>query len=377
MNIIEKPKFIKVKGVKSPYNDFTYEVMTKGEVTRLLLFSNDYKKVLMIKQYRPGIDEEVWEFPAGYQEKDLSPEENVLKELKEETGYEKEDILDLTLLTSGYESPGVSDCKENIFYARLKKDAKKKKNELEENEIILEQRFFEVEEALEVLEGKGIKSAFSLLKFMKIKREKIAIFGGTFNPITIAHIRLAMRALEEQNLDRIIFEPVNDKYRFKEDILSYKERVKLIEMAIKDSGESRIEVGNFEGNSLFQPNTIDTLKYYREKYPLGEIYFICGSDNLEFLAGLKDYRPWSGAEEILGEFKLITLQREDENIYKNIIMNSDLLLKYRNNIKIIYELNENNISATKVRYAIKSGMSIFGLVTANVEKYIKENKLYL
>lgn len=165
--IIKEPKFVKIKGVPSPYGDFLFELVDRPKVTRVLLFNEDYSKVLLIKQYRPGVGKEIYEFPAGLLEPELTPEENMFKELKEETGYSKDQVEDVNLITTGYSSPGFTNEFEYIFAAKIKKGANAGIRKLEDNEHITDQDFYALDEAEKLLENVGIKSAYSLLKWRR------------------------------------------------------------------------------------------------------------------------------------------------------------------------------------------------------------------
>ncbi len=46
-----------------------------------------------------------------------------------------------------------------------------------------------------------------------MNRKKIGFFGGCFNPVTIAHINLIKKAIEECSLDEVYFVPMNDYYK--------------------------------------------------------------------------------------------------------------------------------------------------------------------
>jgi ADP-ribose pyrophosphatase len=63
-------------------------------------------RILMVKQFRKPMEEAYLELPAGKLEKNLTPEENALKELEEETGYR---CRNLRFLGAFATSPGYSD----------------------------------------------------------------------------------------------------------------------------------------------------------------------------------------------------------------------------------------------------------------------------
>ena len=136
----------------------------------------------------------------------------------------------------------------------------------------------------------------------------------------------------------------------------------------------KIVIGNFETSKLIQPNTIDTLEYYKQEYGWCEIYFICGSDNLRDMCG---ENAWANYVRILSDFNVICIQRDNDNVYQNIILKNKYMLQYKNNIHVIHENVVNNVSASAVRNLVRAGMSIKYIVPEEVEQYIKDNKLYI
>ncbi len=46
-----------------------------------------------------------------------------------------------------------------------------------------------------------------------MNKKKLGFFGGSFNPVTIAHINLIKKAIKEFNLDKVYFIPMNDYYK--------------------------------------------------------------------------------------------------------------------------------------------------------------------
>ena len=117
--------------------------------------------------------------------------------------------------------------------------------------------------------------------------KKTGILGGTFNPIHMAHLIIAEIALEEAELDEILFIPSGCSYlKDAADILPAKERIHMTGLAIEDNPKfalSTIETDR-EGNSY----TCDTLLELRERYPDQENYLIVGADNLFTMEEWKD-----------------------------------------------------------------------------------------
>ena len=79
-----------------------------------ILAKDEQDKILLVKQFRKPMEEAFLELPAGKLEKNLTPEENALKELEEETGYKCEHLRFLGAFAS---SPGYSDEMIHLFVA--------------------------------------------------------------------------------------------------------------------------------------------------------------------------------------------------------------------------------------------------------------------
>jgi len=75
---------------------------------------NDNNEVVLIKQFRKAIEKVIWEIPAGKLEVGENPKECAIRELKEETGYEAEN---LKLIHKFFTSAGFSNQKIYIYLA--------------------------------------------------------------------------------------------------------------------------------------------------------------------------------------------------------------------------------------------------------------------
>lgn len=381
-NMTIEPKidkgFIKVSYMRHHEHhnkNFRYEFIEKSDATAMILFNYDYSKFYLVKQFRPGAMEEMWEIPAGVLEKELTPVENSLKEIEEETGYKKEDITDIIDLGSVLVSAGYTTESIHLSAARLKKGALQGEKNFDENEAIVEEGFYSINEAEKMGAFFDMKTAMAYYRFNTIPKKRVGIFGGTFDPITNLHIRVALRAKEEFDLDEIVFEPVGDKYSYedKSNVTDSKHRLKMLSMAIETEADSTLKIGDYDiKNSEFEGfcPTIDVMEYYKEIYGNVELFFICGTDNL------KGIDKWQRSDELLSKYKIIVFQRNSDNIYQEIVFKNQKLLNNRKNIYPIYEIIENNVSSSKIKEAISAGMSVSGMVPTAVRKYIENNCLY-
>ena len=87
-----------------------------------ILAKDEDGKILLVRQFRKPMEEAYLELPAGKLEKNLTPEENAVKELEEETGYKCRTLRNLGAFAS---SPGYSDEIIHLFAAQGLHEGKK------------------------------------------------------------------------------------------------------------------------------------------------------------------------------------------------------------------------------------------------------------
>jgi len=195
---------------------------------------------------------------------------------------------------------------------------------------------------------------------------KVAIFGGTFNPIHIGHLIMGQYVLNFADIDKILFIP-NGKPPHKNniDLASEFDRYNMVELAIKNN--KNYDISDYEIKKGEYSYTIDTLLFFKKIYD--DVSFIIGSDNLDEII------LWRRSNQILSQFPIIVLPRTTDRSEIELKINR-LVKNYNSKIKLI-DMPVVNISSTEVRRLIKEKKSIKYLVPENVEEYIKRKGLYL
>ncbi len=195
-------------------------------------------------------------------------------------------------------------------------------------------------------------------------KNKILIFGGTFNPIHNGHLILAEHSINEEGFDKVVFIPTMNPYY--KDTLDFDTRLKMLKMAIKDNDKftySSIEKKyNLEGKLYLILEKISELSD-------DDITILIGSDSLMNL----DW--WYKIDEILKKYKILVLRRDDEDEAIEMKIN-EYKEKYGADIKVLNNKRV-EISSSMIREMIKEGKSIKYLVTDEVEKFIKDENLYV
>lgn len=200
-----------------------------------------------------------------------------------------------------------------------------------------------------------------------MENKKIVVFGGSFNPPLNSHFSLAEQIVNEyEDVEKIIFVPVNNLYE-KADLLGNEHRYNMLNLVCRKN--PNFEVSRIELDSNRPLYTIETLTILQKQYPDKIIVFTMGSDNL------KELSTWKRADELVKKFRILILERDEDNI--NTIIESDAFLR-KNKASFIKVKNNvrSNLNSTFVRKKIREGKSIRYLTPDEVVFYMQENNLF-
>ncbi len=202
-----------------------------------------------------------------------------------------------------------------------------------------------------------------------MQKKGIAIFGGSFNPPLNSHLELAKQIIINLDyVEKVIFVPVSTKYNRKNNLVDDNHRYNMLELMC--NGEEKLEVSDIELTYGRQLYTIETLGILKNKYPEYDIYFIMGTDNL------KDLHTWMKPEQILNNYKIIVLERNEDNIEK-IIEEDKLLRDNKKALIIAKKIKPIELSSTMIREKIKMGENVERFFKKEVLEYINKNRLYM
>ena len=198
-------------------------------------------------------------------------------------------------------------------------------------------------------------------------KKVIAVFGGSFNPPLNSHFSLAEQIINEyENIEKVMFLPVNSKYN-KKGLLSNEHRYNMLKL-VCDKNKDFI-LSDLELKQPVQLATYDTLKLLQKEYPNFKLCFTIGTDNLKTLSN------WIKIDDLLEEFSFLVLERDEDNMVE-IIEKDEFLFAHKDSFIKLKRNIRSNLSSTFVRDKIKRGKSIRYLTTDEVFYYIKENNLY-
>ena len=191
---------------------------------------------------------------------------------------------------------------------------------------------------------------------------RIAIYGGSFNPMHIGHEKIVDYVLNNLNIDKIIIIPVGIPSHRENNLEQSDTRLKICKEIFK--GNKKIEVSDIEIKGEGKSYTYDTLLKLMDLYGENNEFFeIIGEDSL------KSLKTWKNYEELLKICKFIVFRRKDD---KNIQIDEEFL----NNKNIIILENEYyDISSTEIRNMVKNNEDISAFVNKKVKKLIEKEYL--
>lgn len=194
---------------------------------------------------------------------------------------------------------------------------------------------------------------------------RIGLFGGTFSPPHVGHIRAAELFVSSVGLDRLIIMPAGVPPHKEADAgASADDRLQMARLAFSGIGE----VSDFEIKKAGKSYSVETLEWLRETYPDDSLYMLVGEDM--FLSLDK----WREPEKIVRLATVVYMRRcaSDGDILKN------KEAEYRNKwgADFIYMGDDPAVvSSTEIRRTLNTG-GFSEFVTPAVGEYIKKNRLY-
>lgn len=183
---------------------------------------------------------------------------------------------------------------------------------------------------------------------------RIGVFGGTFDPVHVGHLAIALAALESAKLDQVVFVPARrSPLKDREPAASADDRLAMLEAATKS--EPRFAVSRVELEREGPSFTVDTLEALKGQ---GELHLILGSDALSELA------RWKSPDRIRELAKILVARRPGapEPVSSDGV--------------IAFDAPRLDLASRELRARAARGLSLRYLVPDDVWRHIERRGLY-
>lgn len=198
---------------------------------------------------------------------------------------------------------------------------------------------------------------------------KIGIYGGSFSPPHMGHIRAAKEFIEEMQLDKLLVIPAYippNKADMK--MPSSEIRMELCRLAFS---VEKCFVSDMEMKRGGISYTAQTLLELKQMHPDDELFWLCGADKLQSLD------KWYKVEEIFRLCTVVCVSREKDYALSRLIDEKISLLREQFGARIRHiSVKVTELSSSRIRDMIKNNEDISGLVLPSVAAYIKAGHLY-
>lgn len=185
---------------------------------------------------------------------------------------------------------------------------------------------------------------------------RIGIFGGTFDPPHIAHLRIAEEAREQMQLDAVFFVPNKQPVHREPAVADAEDRYAMLVLATASNPAFRVS-----RNELDRPTpsySVETVREFRKRYPNSELFFIVGADEVA------DLGSWKDIDALMSMCQFIAAPRGSsvgDSLPPGVIA---------------LEMAPLPMSATEIRRRVAEGRSVRYQVPDAVLQYIQNRGLY-
>lgn len=204
---------------------------------------------------------------------------------------------------------------------------------------------------------------------MNADQLRIGIYGGTFAPIHIGHVEAAKAFMQQMKLDYLFVIPTaippHKQIDESDDPIH---RLRMCELAFE--GVDGVVISDIEIKRGGKSYTYDTLKALSR--PDARLFLLCGTDMV------LTFDKWYRFEDIFKLCYPTYVRREKDPLLDSMIVSK--IGEYYQKYGVMFRkilVDPITVSSTEIRRAVKENKDVSGMILPQVEKYIKEHRLYL
>jgi nicotinate-nucleotide adenylyltransferase len=201
---------------------------------------------------------------------------------------------------------------------------------------------------------------------------RVALFGGTFDPIHRGHLALASAAASAFALDRVLFAPVGRQpLKAESPAATFADRLEMTRLAVASAADPSFAVSSVDApRPDAAPNyTVDTLAFLAREAPAATLFVLAGADSFLTL------RNWRSPDRLLELAEWIVVSRPEFLLSEPQLAPLALTAAQRSRVHLLTTVHE-DVSSTELRQRLHAGDPCPGLLPAAVADYIQTHRLY-
>ncbi len=189
---------------------------------------------------------------------------------------------------------------------------------------------------------------------------RIALYGGSFDPVHQAHLLVAQAAFEELALDRVIFIPTaQSPFKPTHQLAPSASRLAMLRLALAGCTYAEVDSVEIERGGISY--TIDTVLSLRKKYPTSALHYLIGADHVPHLP------LWREAAALATLIEFVVIPRPGEPV---VPVPTPFRARHLTGFPL-------GVSASQIRERCRSQLNIGLMTPPAVAEYIRTNQLYL
>lgn len=195
---------------------------------------------------------------------------------------------------------------------------------------------------------------------------RIALFGGSFNPIHNGHLHLAQTVHQQCGLDRMLLMPSGTAPHKSSDAYApAADRLAMCRLAAEPY--PWLEVSDYELTKPGKSYTVETLRYLHSRFPEDALFLLTGSD---MLLGFDSWYCW---QEILTLAGLLCVSRGTEP--EDVLRQKAAELSSYGQVTVVHA-KPLPMSSSQIRHKIELCRKFSCYLPENVVQYIMLHRLY-
>jgi nicotinate-nucleotide adenylyltransferase len=206
--------------------------------------------------------------------------------------------------------------------------------------------------------------------------QRIALFGGTFDPIHNGHLHSALELVQQYHLARVHMVPCYQPVHRVAPQLTAEQRFQMLQLACQP--HSVLHADDRELRRQGPSYSIDTLQSLRDEYGNdAQLNLVMGAD------AFAQFDGWHRSDDFLDLANIVVMWRAGElppnlvaSDYSNAIKSHDDAIQCSRGALTSVQLTPWEISSTQIRASLAAGESVVQYLPEAVSKFVAEQQLY-